>query len=83
MPTYVIAGSKGRCISNMTNITLLYPYQLCLRGTLAQTLAKTLESNYFGGKIFGKTVMLENVPLNESASEKVDGLRIVFQGGSI
>ena len=74
MPRYVIAGSKARYISNVTNVTHLYLYQLCLRGTLAQSLAKTLESNYFGGKTFGKTLKLEYVPPYESASDKVDGL---------
>lgn len=69
MPRYVIIGSKATCISNVTNVTYLYFYQPCLR----ETLAKTLESNYFSGKTFGKTLKVENVPPNESASDKVDG----------
>lgn len=43
------------------------------------TLAKTLESNYFGGKIFGKTLKEEIVPPNEPALDKIDGLGIVVQ----
>lgn len=35
------------------------------------TLAKTLESSYFGGKIFGKTFKEGDVPPNECALEKI------------
>lgn len=40
------------CLLNVTNLQL---YQLCL----TETFVKTLESNYFGGNIFGKTFEVE------------------------
>ena len=38
---------------------------------LAQTLAKTLENNYFDGKILGKIIKVEKVPPNEPTLDKI------------